>query len=136
MKADKLGLLMLAGLTAGGAAVADCEMPTLVAAIPDGTAAREAELLAAQSEVRAYILAMDAYIACENEELEAGRDSATSEYLFQMTSRIESARREVDAVATRFNDEVDAFRATSQTLAPVSTQPPLAPPQSGPAAPR
>ena len=102
---------------------AACEMPTLVSSIPDGTTATEAELLAAQAEVQAYIVAMDAYIACENEELTTSGDDATSLYLYQMSERIKFAQIEVDRVAENFNQQVVAFRATRGT-----------PPQANPAA--
>jgi hypothetical protein len=96
------------------AVLAACEMPALVASIPDGTLATEQELLAAQSEVQAYIAAMDQYIACQNEEMTADEEDTTDDYLFLMSRRIESAREEVDQVAADFNDQVNAFRAARQ----------------------
>jgi hypothetical protein len=104
--------LLLCSACFSGAASAACEMPSLVGAIPDGGTATEQQLAAAQTEVRAYVEAMDRYIACENQELAARRESASPEFLYLMSTRIESARREVDAVATRFNDQVNAFRAS------------------------
>jgi hypothetical protein len=101
----------------GSAAFAACEMPSLVAAIPDGATASEQQLLAVQAEVRAYVEAMDRYIACQNGELAAQGDNATADYRYQMSMRIESARREVDAVAGRFNAELNAFLATRPAAA-------------------
>ena len=121
MKAALISLAASAGLISFPAFSA-CEMPTLVADIPDGTTASEAELLAAQARVRAYIAAMDEYIACENEELRTSGSNATSEYWFQMTTRIKTAQTEVDMVAARFNEQVTAFRATR----PQSAVPPPA----------
>jgi hypothetical protein len=92
-------------------AFAACEMPTLVTSIPDGASATEEELLAVQAEIQTYISAMDRYIACQNEEMEGSRDGATADYLYLMSTRIESARKEVDKVATDFNDQVNAFRS-------------------------
>lgn len=106
-------LLGAASLFAGSAFAA-CEIPSLVTEIPDGTTATESELLAVQTEVKAYVAAMDAYIACENEALTRSRDNASEDYLYWMTTRIESARSEVDAVARRFNAEVEAFRAAQR----------------------
>jgi hypothetical protein len=106
-------LVAVAALYAS-AAFAACEMPALVAAIPDGASATEDELLAVQVEIQAYITAMDRYIACQNEEMDGSRDSATADYLYLMTARIESARQEVDKVATDFNEQVNAFRAARQ----------------------
>jgi hypothetical protein len=96
------------------AALANCDMPSLIATIPDGATATEDELLSVQAAVQAYIAAMDDYIACENEELSANGDDPAADYLFLMSTRIETARNEVDAVATRFNDQVNAFRAARQ----------------------
>ena len=110
MKAMNLVTAMGAFCIAGTASAA-CEMPSLFAAIPDGATASEQQLLAAQAEVRAYVAAMDRYIACQNQELTAQGETASAEFLYLMSTRIESARKEVDAVATRFNNQVNAFRA-------------------------
>jgi hypothetical protein len=115
--------VVLTSLVAGVAS-ADCEMPSLVRAIPDGATATEAELLAAQADVKAYIAAMDGYIACTNEELTAGGDDAMSEFLYLMTTRIEAAREEVDAVANTFNDQVSAFRVANPTTEQVPVRTP------------
>lgn len=116
-------IVILAAL-ATPAANAACEMPSLVASIPEGATATEVELLAAQAQVRAYIEAMDSYIACQNEEMATNGDDATSSYLYQMSERIEFARTEVDQVATEFNDQVEAFReARSATAAPLRETP-------------
>lgn len=96
---------------------AACEMPSLVASIPDGTTATEQELLAAQAEVQAYISAMDDYIACQNEDMEISGEEASDQFLYRMSERIEAARKEVDAVATEYNDQVTAFRAARQVPA-------------------
>jgi phage host-nuclease inhibitor protein Gam len=109
MKAMISGAALLA-LAVARAASAACEMPSLVAAIPDGATATEQQLLAVQAEVKSYVTAMDGYIACQNQELAAQGENATAEFLYLMSTRIESARKEVDAVATRFNDQVNAFR--------------------------
>jgi hypothetical protein len=105
------GLLIAGALLAAGAARAACEIPAPVASIPDGATATEQELLATQTAIQAYVAAMDRYIACENEQLQTSGENAAAEFLFMMTTRIESARNEVDTIATRFNDAVRAFRA-------------------------
>ena len=103
----------------GSAAYAACEMPSLVASIPDGTTASEEDLLAAQEAVQVYVAAMDDYIACQNEEMTASGEDASAEYLYWMTTRIESAREEVDQIAKNFNDQVNAFRAARQAAASI-----------------
>jgi hypothetical protein len=57
---------------------------------------------------------MDSYIACQNEELRTSGDDASDQYLVRMTERITAARSEVDAVASDFNEQVQAFRAARQ----------------------
>ena len=109
--------LVAATLLGAPTTFAACEMPSLVTAIPDGATATEEELLAVQADIQAYIMAMDQYIACQNEEMEGSRDTATADYLYLMSTRIESARHEVDKVATDFNDQVNAFRAARQAAA-------------------
>jgi len=111
MKAIAVVVALGLACTAGAASAA-CEMPSLVGAIPDGRTATEQQLLVAQTSVRAYVAAMDRYIACQNQELAAQGEGADADFLYLVSTRIESARREVDAVATRFNDQVNAFRAS------------------------
>jgi len=125
MKRIATGLVPFAVLLAHNAFAA-CEMPSLVTSIPDGARATEQELLAAQDQVKAYIAGMDRYIACQNEEMRMAGDQSTDDYIYQMSMRIETARSEVDSVARRFNDQVNAFRAARQTAAPVRTPPPPA----------
>ncbi|MDX1562577.1 MAG: hypothetical protein R3305_06595, partial [Gammaproteobacteria bacterium] len=96
-------------------AYAQCEMPTVIE-IPDGATSTENELLAAQERVRGYISAMDAYIACTNNEISVSGDDATAQFLLLMSQRIDEARAEVDLVVTRFNDQVVAFRAANPNL--------------------
>ena len=113
MKISALCILACSvGLAAGARAA--CEMPSLVRAIPDGATATEQELLTVQTEIQAYVAAMDDYIACQNEELSVNGSEASAEYLYMMTTRIETARNEVDKVASDFNEQVTAFRAARQ----------------------
>ena len=103
-----IGCVMIADVAA-----AACEKPDLPN-VPDGATATEDELLAVQVQVEIYVAAMDRYIACENEAMEAGSDQTTAEFIILMSERIESAKDEVDVVATRFNAQVEAFRAARQ----------------------
>jgi len=116
------GLLILAAALATETAWAACEIPATIASIPDGAIATEEELLAVQAEIQTYVEAMDQYIACENEQLQTRGENAAAEFLYLISARIESARNEVDMIATRFNDEVTAFRAERQTPSTVPPQ--------------
>lgn len=116
MKTYRRSLILVAGLLAFEAEAA-CEMPSLVRTIPEGATATEEELLSAQTEIQAYVAAMDRYIACSNEEIEATGPDATADFLYWMSARVQSARNEVDAVAQKYNEQVKAFRAARQSSA-------------------
>jgi hypothetical protein len=116
MKIYRSTLIVAAGLISLEAA-ANCEMPSLVGNIPDGATATEDELLATQAEVETYVEAMDRYIACSNAEIDSSDQDASADFLYWMSARVESARAEADAVARKFNDEVNAFRAARQAPA-------------------
>jgi hypothetical protein len=109
--------LAIVASTFATASFAACEMPSLVTSIPDGATATEEELLAVQDRIKTYVAAMDRYIACQNEEMSVSGENASSEYLVLMSNRIEAARNEVDAIATQFNDQVNAFRAAREARA-------------------
>jgi hypothetical protein len=126
------GILLLTAALAARTASAACEIPAPIVAVPDGTTATEAELLAVQNEIQTYVAAMDRYIACENEQLQTRGENAAAEFLYLISARIESARSEVDTIATRFNDEVRSFRAGRP--APASTPPASIPPAPTPPA--
>jgi hypothetical protein len=119
------GILLIAAALAAGTASAACEIPAPVASIPDGATATEAQLLAVQTEIQTYVAAMDRYIACETEQVQTRGENAAAEFLILISARIESARNEVDSIATRFNDAVRAFRAGRQS--PATIQSPQSP---------
>jgi hypothetical protein len=106
--------LVIAASLQASVVLAACEMPALVTSIPDGATATEQELVAVQTEIQAYVAAMDRYIACQNEAMRIDEEGSTEDYLYLMSRRIESAREEVDMVAADFNDQVTAFRAARQ----------------------
>jgi hypothetical protein len=110
-------LLVVLTALVSTSAFAACEMPSLVATIPDGTTATEDQLLQVQLQIRDYVAAMDDYIACQNEELNMNGDTATSAYLHLMAERIDAARQEVDRIASEFNAQVAAFRSARQAAA-------------------
>jgi hypothetical protein len=107
MNSLKIFLLLIAS----GAAVTSvaCDYPPLVA-IPDGQSSTMEELITAQGLVRVYIAGMEAYLACVNEELDAAGDNAPAEYKSVMFSRHNSAVAEMEAIASSFNEEVQAYK--------------------------
>lgn len=100
----------LAALSLVSAGAAACETPSMVD-VPDGETATTEEMLQARDQVSEYVAAMDEYLACVNEELEAaGGDDTPDEYRALMIQRHNSAVSEMEAVAGAFNEQLRAFR--------------------------
>ncbi len=99
---------------AGGCAfaAAACENPAMVT-IPDGKSATESQLLDAQTAVKSYVAAMEAYMACLDQELTAKGENAPEEYKFLMIERHNAAVTEVETVANAFNEQVRAWKAAN-----------------------
>jgi hypothetical protein len=103
----------LATIVGGSAfAAAACENPAMVT-IPDGKSATREQLLDAQTSVKTYMAAMDAYIACIDEEASAKGETAPADYKAMMIQRHNMAVTEMETVAAAFNDQVKAYRAAN-----------------------
>jgi hypothetical protein len=89
-----------------------CDNPPMVA-IPDGSVASLDEMVTAQNGVREYMATMEEYLACLNEELEAGGEDAPSEFKSLMVTRHNSAVAEMETVAAAFNEQLGAYRAAN-----------------------
>jgi hypothetical protein len=100
----------VSGLFAVGAMA--CETPSMVA-VPDGSEATMDEMVAAQQQVKGYVAAMEEYLACVNEELEAAGEDAPDEYKSLMITRHNTAVGEMEAVAAAFNEQVQAYKAAN-----------------------
>ena len=100
-------------LAGGGAALA-CEYPPLVT-IPAGSESTLEEMLQAQSEVTAYVTAMEAFLACVDSELTTAGAEAPAEFKSIMFSRHNAAFAEMEAVAAHFNEQVQIYRCTGGT---------------------
>jgi hypothetical protein len=112
MKASlAIGSLIAAGLLAS-TAHADCDQPSMVT-VPDGDNSTMEVLLAAQTDVKDYMAAMEAYIACINEELEAAGEDAAASFKSLMVTRHNTAVAEMETLAAAFNEQVQAYRAAN-----------------------
>jgi hypothetical protein len=106
-------------LAAAPAALA-CEYPQS-AEVPEGSTATKEEMLAGQAAVKDYMTAMEAYLACIEkaekdtvasmpditDEERASRDAA-------LTKKYNAAVQEMELVAARFNEEVRAYKESSE----------------------
>ena len=98
------------GLAAAGAMA--CETPSMVH-VPDGGTATMDEMVTAQQDVREYVAAMEEYLTCVNEEMDAAGEEAPDEYKALMVTRHNAAVSEMEAVAAAFNEQVRAYRAAN-----------------------
>jgi cyclophilin family peptidyl-prolyl cis-trans isomerase len=83
--------------------------PTAVPALPDASSVSEAEMLAAQRQVREFVAAGEAYLAClariiDDEKRSAGLRNAAVEEHNRMVAAMEE-------VAAGFNEQIRIFRA-------------------------
>lgn len=109
----KIAMIVLTAIAGSFAlAAAACETPAMVS-IPDGKTANKDALLAAQTQVKTYMAAMNDYLACVDNEMAAKGDDAPAEYKSLMVSRHNSAVSEMESVAAAFNEQVKAYKAAS-----------------------
>lgn len=103
---------VLLALTVAGAmqsAGAACTYPPEVD-IPDGKTASENEMKAANAAVKEYMAAVEAYLACLDEEEKALGDAVTEEQKSVHTARHNAAVDALNAVAARYNEQVQIYK--------------------------
>ena len=108
--------LFVGAAACGAAAASACDNPTMVA-VPDGQTATMEQLLDAQGKVKTYMAAMEEYLACLNDELEAAGEDAPAEFKSLMVTRHNTAVTEMETVAAEFNEQVQAYKAANPTPA-------------------
>lgn len=122
MKIRTLSGMILTALLATSYANAECVYPQAPAAMPDGNTATEAEMVAGMKAVKEYNAAVTAYLSCLDMEMqsritEAGPD-APSDQIVQIKSihskRHNAAVEELETHATRFNEQVRAYKARAK----------------------
>lgn len=93
-------------------AYAECTGPGS-AEIPDGSTASYDEMVAAQSAVRAYLAAMEDFLACINEEIDAQDEETPEEARAALVERYNAAVTDMESTGARFNEELGAYRAAN-----------------------
>ncbi len=93
-----------------------CDVPALVV-IPDGTRVSAQQLNDVRADIYQYLAAMDAYLACLEEEMEAagGRDRVPPDYMTLMINRHNIAVDEMATVLQHFNAQVQAYTTSNDT---------------------
>jgi hypothetical protein len=123
MKIRLISGLVLTGLLATGAALADCDYPRPPSSVPDGATATEEEMVAGMKSVKAYNEAVTAYLSCleqeMNEQVEAAGPDAPPAQIEQIkaihTKRHNAAVEELEAHAARFNEQVRIFKSRDKS---------------------
>ncbi len=101
--------ILALGLLAGGNALA-CDYPSeRVDRMPNGTTATMDDMLEAQGQVRDYVAAMEAYIECMDEDIDANREVYDEERLRVMLQRRDAAVEQVRETAEEFNTQVRLY---------------------------
>ncbi|MFQ5609257.1 MAG: hypothetical protein ACE5F8_03195 [Woeseiaceae bacterium] len=97
-----------------------CDYPAQ-ANIVSGASASKDEMIDSQRSVKAYMAAMEAYLAClETEDVDspAGQPDLSDEEKATrkaaMTKKYNAAVEQMELVAAQFNEEVRAYKAKSQ----------------------
>lgn len=72
-------------------------------------------MLEAQTAVRNYVTAMEAYLACVDEEMTVAGDDAPEVYKSIMFSRHNVAVAEMEAIANHFNEQIQLYRCMTGT---------------------
>lgn len=108
---NRLTRCMLALMAAGAfqAAQAACNYPP-EAKVPDGATATEEQMKEANQAVKEYMAAVESYLACLDEEEKALGDAVTEEQKSLHTSRHNAAVDALNAVASRYNEQVQLFK--------------------------
>lgn len=110
MNAAKLWLVAGA-LAFGASANAACDYPNAPEDLPTGETESEADMLTAQKAVKAYVQAMEGYLACLDEQLVELGEGASDEQRLMHDKRYNSAVDVMDATASEFNQAVRTYKA-------------------------
>jgi hypothetical protein len=112
MRSMALSLVAASALALPQLAAAACSYPAEIS-IPDGKTASEAEMAAANATVREYMAAVESYLACLDEEEKSLGDTVTDEQKKVHTAKHNAAVDALNAVAGRYNEQVQAFKKAS-----------------------
>ena len=97
-----------------------CDYPER-AQVPDGKTATQEEMIAGQQSVKAYMAAMEDYLACIDAtekdavaELEDPEKNELQEREKMLAKKHNAAVEEMEIIAAEFNNEVRAYKAQAE----------------------
>lgn len=112
--------LAIAALILAGPLALACDYPKRVD-IPNGSAATKDQMIEGQRSVKEYMATMETYLACiekeEKDTLAAMPDISEEDKaarLDTLTKKYNAAVEEMEMVAARFNEQVRAFKESSE----------------------
>lgn len=119
MKKTTVAGTVLAGLLAVAAAHAECSYPKSPSGLPDGATATQDEMLSGMKAIKEYNNQVTTYLNCleteMNTRIEAAGPDAPADQVEQIkaihTKRHNAAVEELEATASRFNEQVKTFKA-------------------------
>lgn len=105
----------------GGPAYAACTYPTSPDKIPNGSSASMEDMLTAKKQVEQYNKEMEAYLSCIKLEYDTQVTSSDGTLTAEQKAELEkrqvqkhnAAIDELEGVATRFNEQVKAYKAAN-----------------------
>jgi len=112
MKKSAGYLAVIAGLISFNA-LANCDHPSIIQSLPDGTAASLDEMVTAQAAVKSYMADMETYLACLNDDIESTGDDTAEEFKTLMVTRYNTAVVELETVAAAFNKQLQAYKTAN-----------------------
>ena len=98
--------MLVAGTTLAQSA---CDRPQNVT-IPDGASASLDDMIEAQSGVRDYLTAMEAYLECMNEVIDGADEETPPETVNDWINEYNEGVGEMETTAERFNEERVAYQ--------------------------
>jgi outer membrane murein-binding lipoprotein Lpp len=122
MKIRIASALVLAGMLIAGFANAECVYPKAPASIPDGKTATEEEMVTGMKAVKEYNGQVTAYLNCLDMQMQTDISAAGAEAPRETIAQIKAinakrhnaAVEELESHATRFNEQVKAYKGKSR----------------------
>lgn len=119
MKIRFASAFVVAGLLTAGFANAECVYPKAPASIPDGKTATEEEMLTGMRAVKEYNTQVTAYLNCLDMQMQTDISAAGTEAPPETVAQIKAinakrhnaAVEELESHASRFNEQVKAYKA-------------------------
>lgn len=106
-------ILSLVFLFSSHLVFAECSRPA-APDLPDGATSDLETMVEGQKAVKTYVTDTEAYLGCITAESEAAAETETPEQQLERVEHHNEVVDEMEALASRFNEEIREFKAKSQ----------------------